>query len=132
MPRNPNWTRDELILALDLYFRVGRKWLEADHLEVIELSQLLNRLPIHDTGIRDTNFRNPQGVSMKLANFLSIDPDYTGKGLDRVGRSDQDVWDYFAKEPRYLSEVAQAIRNGVAQAVDNSAFREEDDDEEEF
>jgi hypothetical protein len=31
MKRNPNWATDELILALDLYFRAGRKQLDATH-----------------------------------------------------------------------------------------------------
>ncbi len=132
MPRNPNWTRDELILALDLYFRVGRKWLDAQHPELVELSQLLNRLPIHDSGIRETNFRNPQGVSMKIANFLSLDPEYSGKGLYSVSKLDQEIWNDFANEPQYLGEVAHAIRNGIAQLADDSAYPEEDDSEEEF
>ncbi len=29
LSRNPSWTRDELILALDLYFRSGRRQLDA-------------------------------------------------------------------------------------------------------
>ena len=70
MSKNPTWTRDELILALDLYFRAGRKWLPQQHHEVKNLSDLLNKLTIHDTIIREMNFRNPQGVAMKLGNFL--------------------------------------------------------------
>jgi hypothetical protein len=74
MIRNPNWTRDELILSLSLYMRAGRRQLEASHPEVDNLSADLNNLPIHDELLRGTDFRNPQGVSMKLGNFLSIDP----------------------------------------------------------
>lgn len=58
MQRNPNWTRDELILALGLFFRADRKSLDAAHPEVIKLSNLLNSLPIWDTDLRDSNFRN--------------------------------------------------------------------------
>jgi 5-methylcytosine-specific restriction protein A len=77
MSRNPSWTRDELILALDLYFKAGRKWLPPDHSEVVQLSNLLNRLSLHDPTIRETNFRNPQGVAMKFGNFLTVDPHVT-------------------------------------------------------
>ena len=45
--RNPPWEYDELILALDLYLRRGQPSV-ADP-EVIALSQLLNRLPIHES-----------------------------------------------------------------------------------
>jgi 5-methylcytosine-specific restriction enzyme A len=64
MPRNPNWTRNELILALDLYFQAGRKWLDPGHPEVVALSHRLKRFSIHESGIRDANFRNPQGISV--------------------------------------------------------------------
>jgi 5-methylcytosine-specific restriction protein A len=40
--RNPDWVRDEIILAMDLYFRAGRKLLPANHADVIRLSQLLS------------------------------------------------------------------------------------------
>ena len=33
MSKNPPWTRDELILALELYFRVGRKQVDPTHME---------------------------------------------------------------------------------------------------
>ena len=32
MPRNPAWTRDELILALDLYFRLSPSGINDNHL----------------------------------------------------------------------------------------------------
>jgi 5-methylcytosine-specific restriction enzyme A len=79
--RNPDWTRDELILALDLYFRFDRKQLVAKNPEVIELSKTLNLMQIHSIDKRNADFRNSQGVSMKLANFSSIDPEHSGVGL---------------------------------------------------
>lgn len=43
--RNPTWTTDELILALDLYLRAGL--LDDSDPQVVELSRVLNGLPIH-------------------------------------------------------------------------------------
>ena len=48
--RNPPWQRDELILALDLYFRHRPDTISKKHPEVAALSELLNKLPIHPTG----------------------------------------------------------------------------------
>lgn len=77
--RNPTWERDELILALDLYFRHYPKLPPSgDHPDVIELSQFLNSLPIFPPEERQSNFRNAAGVYMKLANFRWIDPDLPG------------------------------------------------------
>jgi 5-methylcytosine-specific restriction protein A len=110
MARNPNWTRDEVILALDLFLREGRQQLDAQHPKVLELSRLLNRLPIHGPELREAEFRNPAGVSMKLGNLLAVDPTYTGKGLARGSRLEQEIWDEFADAPYRLHAVAEAIR----------------------
>ena len=117
MARNPNWTRDEVILALDLYIREGRQQLDAQHPEVIALSQLLNRLPFHAPEHRTTGFRNPAGVSMKLGNFLAVDPAYAGAGLSRGSKLEQEIWDEFASDLRRLQREAQAIRTGGAQGM---------------
>lgn len=42
--RNPKWTRDELILALDLYFRCSPSKTYKDRPEIIILSDVLNAL----------------------------------------------------------------------------------------
>lgn len=108
--RNPPWTRDELILALNLYFHLGRKAPDQFHPEVIALSKVLNGLPIHELRPDASRFRNPAGVSMKLTNFSSLDPMYAGTGLSHGGRADQLVWDEFSHDPDRLHAVAQAIR----------------------
>jgi len=131
MPKNPNWTRDELLLALDLYLRCDRKQLDADHPDIIELSKLLNRLPIHPSALREAEFRNPNGVSMKLGNFLRLDPEYEGAGLKRGGKLEQEVWDEFASSPYKLHQTAAAIRATYEQVgfEPNEDYRTEADDE---
>jgi 5-methylcytosine-specific restriction protein A len=74
MSRNPVWVVDELILALELYLREGRKVLSSSNPEVIKLSGILNQLPIHPKELRERKFRNPNGIEMKLGNFRSLDP----------------------------------------------------------
>jgi 5-methylcytosine-specific restriction protein A len=114
MPRNLDWTRDELILALDTYFRLDVTRTTKDNSEIIVLSELLNRLPVHDGQPVDQRFRNPNGVYMKLCNFLRLDPNYTGKGLDAGSRLDQVVWDEFANNRDLLARTAEAIRHNYA------------------
>ena len=113
MKRNPPWTRDELILALDLYFRVNPVHTSEKHPEIQALSRLLNQLPIHDhRPIRDV-FRNPNGVYMKLCNFLRFDPDYKGTGLVRGGKAERIVWDEFSTNRARLRSTARAIQIGA-------------------
>jgi hypothetical protein len=52
MAKNPPWTRDELILALDLYFRVGRKQVDPPHPEVITLRHKVD-LPLSHAQYRN-------------------------------------------------------------------------------
>ena len=70
MVRNPTWSRDELILALDLYMR--------HNAEIVELSQTLNLL-FGEQAQDATLFRNRNGVYMKLANFRAVDPLHTSR-----------------------------------------------------
>ena len=81
--KNPPWHKDELILALELYFWEPAARGSKSHPDVIELSELLNRLNIHPSIPPGTKFRNANGVGMKLSNFLRFDPEYPGKGLER-------------------------------------------------
>ena len=125
MARNPKWTKDEHLLALDLYFRAGRKWLPPEHDDVISLSDLLNSLPFHASTTRDEKFRNPVGVSMKLGNFLSVDPQYEGEGLKRGSKLEQEVWDIYSDDFDELSKVSEAIKNNLGSVL---STLEQDDD----
>jgi 5-methylcytosine-specific restriction protein A len=46
MAKPPNWNRDELILALDLFFRANPIHTTEEHPETVKLSRVLNELPI--------------------------------------------------------------------------------------
>jgi 5-methylcytosine-specific restriction enzyme A len=111
--RNPPWTTDELILALDLYFRVDPLHNTENHPEIIALSELLNRLPIHTERPDAGRFRNPNGVYMKLCNFLRLDPTYNGAGLKAGSKKDEEVWNEYASDSQRLQQVAAAIKSNV-------------------
>lgn len=110
MPRNPAWTRDELILALALYLQVDPNHTSEQHPKILALSRLLNRLPIHPRTSEFENFRNPNGVYMKLCNYLRLDPSYQGVGLKAGGRLEEEVWREFASDRDLLARTAEAIR----------------------
>lgn len=131
MSRNPKWTRDELILALDLFFRVNPLHTSEKHPEIIALSDLLNKLPIHAKSETEENFRNPSGVYMKLCNFLRFDPTYPGSGLKAGSKLDQDIWDEFADDRRNLAIIAQAIKSNAALLLAPQTVEEEQVQEDE-
>ncbi len=117
MAKNPKWTRDELILALDLYFRVNPLHTSEKNPEIIALSDLLNQLPIHTDRPDVEKFRNPNGVYMKLCNFLRFDPGYSGKGLTAGAKLEEDIWNEFASDRGKLSKTAHSIKANYQQVA---------------
>ena len=123
--RNPHWTTDELILALDLYLKNPLFPPSKTSKELIELSDLLNRLNIHSQIKRRASYRNPNGVYMKLMNFRRLDPNYTSNGkvgLQRGGKQDELVWNKFINNPKQLSQLAQTIRQTINFGKVNQSF----------
>lgn len=114
--RNPHWSRDELILALDLYLRFRNTPLSKKSVEIAELSQTLRRLTLTSGRELTGTFRNPNGVYMKLMNFRSIDPEYTSNGrvgLDSGNELEAGVLSEFANNSVALAEAVAAIRTRV-------------------
>jgi len=90
-----SWERDELILGLDLYFRVGAR-VPSDDPAVVEISHLLRGLPLNQGNPRSQTFRSPDSVHLKLQNFLSMDPAHHAKGMAHASEADREVWREFS------------------------------------
>jgi hypothetical protein len=120
--RNPPWVREELILALDLYFRIDPLKTSETNPEILALSELLNRLPIHGDRPDIARFRNANGVYMKLCNFLRLDPSYHGSGLKAGSKADAKVWEEFANNREGLGSAVERIR---ASAIDTPGTQDE-------
>lgn len=108
--RSPKWTREECVLALDLFVRAGRKQIDKRRAEIIELSGCLQMLPIYPLAERGIPFRNPGSVALKLGNFCALDPECPGQGRPNVSTLDQEVWNEFQHDEPGLRAEADAIR----------------------
>ena len=128
--RNPPWTRDELILALDFYLRYTPSIPDKKSSEISELSDLLNHLTGQISGEKNDKFRNNNGVYMKLMNFRRFDPNSDGKGLERGGKQEEVVWNLFANDVEALSKAASSIRNHVISGSSEDLSALNDDFEE--
>ena len=106
--KNPNWTRDELILTLDFYFNENNGAFDKNNPKIIELSDLLKSLPIHT--VYNEKFRNPNGVALKLSNFASIDPEYKGKGMYAHSVLDKEIFEEFVNDKVRLKSISNSIR----------------------
>ena len=103
---NPSWTRDETILALDLYFEFDGAIPSDNDKRIIALSDRLRALSGHAQNARRESFRNPAGVAFKLQNLRQV---ATGKGLVNVSAMDRLVWDQFGAQRAYVREIARRI-----------------------
>lgn len=119
---NPNWTRDETILALDLYFDLNGKIPSGADDRVKALSEVLRRFPYHADASRKESFRNPDGVAFKLQNLRQV---ATGKGLGNVSETDRAVWLELGASPETTKSLANIIRAGVAASEASEPVRED-------
>lgn len=108
--RNPKWHRDEIILALDLYFSNARGSINSSNPKIQELSELLNSLPLFPNRPDAKRFRNENGVALKLGNFLSFDPKYNGVGMKGGSTLDKIVFDEFKDDLTRLHNIANQIK----------------------
>lgn len=131
--RNPPWSRDELILALDLYLTEFEPPLRQQSREVRQLSELLGQMAGLLGSSTSSDHRNANGVYMKLMNFRRLDPKYAavGKtGLARGNRDEVTVWHEFANDRARLRATAAAIRAAILSS-DDSILAQTDDELEE-
>lgn len=117
--RNPDWNRDELTLALDLYMKNPASPPGKQSSEVQELSSILNKMHRIMGTASSPSLRNPNGVYMKMMNFRSQDPTFTKagkKGMNRGNKLEAVLWAEYAENLPKLSADAQSIRDALQNA----------------
>jgi len=118
---NARWTRDEVILGLDVLFSTGGKNLSQESEAIVELSDLLNSLPLIPPSERGETFRNPAGIRRQLLTFewgLR-----KGKKPAHVGEMFFTVFNEVGRNKSELQKVAQAIRRSWVFVKEISLFR---------
>lgn len=104
MPKNL-WSREELILAFNLYLKLPFGKMHKHTPEIIALAELLGR--------------TPSSIGMRLGNFASCDPHLKARGIGGLkGGMNQvkPIWDEFyanQEELIYISEQILAQKENV-------------------
>jgi 5-methylcytosine-specific restriction protein A len=111
--RSPAWLHAELVLACDLVARNGWKGIRAHEERAIELSAILQQLPLHPPESRSADFRTPNSVQRKTFDIATQHPDYRGKQT-KGGKLDKEILKAFLERPDEMTEEAAAIRAGIA------------------
>jgi len=108
--RNPDWNREEIILALDLYFRMDYGQMHGRNPEIIQLSKELRSLNIHTEIPNKENFRSVNSVALKLANLKKSDQNFKGIGMRDGGKLEKKLWKEFHRHRDTLKKEADLIR----------------------
>jgi putative restriction endonuclease len=123
------WSREELLLALNLYLKLPFGKMHSRTLEVIYLANLMNR--------------SPSSIAMRLVNFASVDPFHQNRGIKGLAggkRQVEPIWQEFLankeeilfeseillveKESNSINKKYEIILNGTENLVGESKVRE--------
>ena len=106
------WSREELILAMNLYCKLPFGRLHSRTPDVIELANLINR--------------TPGSVAYKLVNFASLDPAQTERGIrgaKNVSILDREIWEEFYNNwdrlPFESEKLLAKLQNVSVEALNN-------------
>ena len=93
------WSREETVLALDLYFKIPFGKVNAHHPDVLKLARILHR--------------PPASLSMKIGNLGRFDPTLAAQGivgLAHGAKSEKQIWEEFSGRYDLLAEECHRIR----------------------
>ena len=101
MKRNPNWTEEELKMAINVYCKIPFIKARKSSPEIIKWAKIIGR--------------SPGGLYTKLCNLGHFDSGVDAKGLSHAGKLDPIIWAEFEQNPEkviYESEQLLARRMG--------------------
>lgn len=110
---NASFTRDEVILTLDVLYSSGDDRLSKSSPAISDLCNILQTLPIHSEVNRPENFRNTDGVSDQIRSFRQEVSGFKGTRW-AVGKIFHEVAKEFQGRTNELHEIAVAIRRNKA------------------
>jgi putative restriction endonuclease len=95
---NNNWTREQTIVALNLYCKIPFNRVSSNHPDIIRIAKVIGR--------------TPNSIKMKIGNFGSLDPELKKRGivgLANTSKMDRDVWDEFHSDWSTLSYESEVL-----------------------
>lgn len=99
------WTREETLVALNLYCQLPFGKLYRGNPIIIEVAELIGK--------------TPSALAMKLANLSSLDPKITQsgrKGLVSCSKPDKQIWNDFQNNPESIAYESQLIIEDMSKA----------------
>jgi putative restriction endonuclease len=108
---NKDWTRDEHILAFNLYCKIPFGSIHMRNPLIIELARILGR--------------RVGSVSLKLSNFARLDPALQARGIRGMShgaKGEKEIWHEFAEHPETLVfESERLLAERLGQSIEQVA-----------
>jgi putative restriction endonuclease len=107
------WTREELILALNLYLKIPFGKIHHNNPDIIYLAKIINRVP--------------NAVSMRLSNFASVDPYHQQRGIKGLTgglKQVQPIWNEFINNKEELLFESEKILANLEKQTIETKFAE--------
>ncbi|MGN0223504.1 MAG: HNH endonuclease [Muribaculaceae bacterium] len=92
------WTREETIIAFNLYCKIPFKSSSKTHPLVVKYAQIIGR--------------SASALNMKIGNIGRLDPDLKSKGITGLthgGKVEQEVWNEFYGNPEMLAYESERL-----------------------
>lgn len=112
--KSPNWTREELVLALNLYMKLPFGRISSRTPEIQHLANLIGR--------------TANAASMRLSNFASVDPFHQNRGIKGLTggiRQVKPIWDEFYENKEALLFESEMILANLENETIESKFADE-------
>lgn len=96
--RNTDWSRDDHILAFNLYCKIPFGRIHANNPQIIDLAKVLER--------------SANSVSLKLSNFARLDPELQARGIKGMrhgAKGEGEVWREFDNNPETLAFESERL-----------------------
>ncbi len=114
---NKDWTREEHILAFNLYCKIPFGSIHMHNPRVIQLARLLGR--------------SVGSVSLKLSNFARLDPALQARGIRGMrhgAKGEEEIWHEFAEHPETLAfESERLLADRLGEPIEEVADVDTDD-----
>ena len=101
MGKSTQWTHEQGVVALDLYFRMPLGQLHSRNKRIIDVAALIGR--------------SSSALSMKLCNFAGIDPDIKASGLQNWSQQDESLWKSYSDKRAELEAESMRYRTAFSQ-----------------
>ena len=106
MKRNPNWTEDELKMAINVYCKIPFIKARKSSPEIIKWAKIIGR--------------SPGGLYTKICNLGHFDSGIEAKGLSHAGKLDPLIWAEFEQNPeKVIFESEQLLAQRMGKSLED-------------